>query len=182
MTGALCSNSAPAGMAPVEGRGAGRQCYHEAFPGTTHGASPMAFRSTDEFKQIFEQIFELMNEHPEVGRTLRDAQAPHAFEIADMGVTFHVNAAPAADEAEGRYLVWTWDTPPWDPLITMSMSSEVANRFFQGKENVLLAVTLGRVKLKGPMAKIIELAPVTKPIHSVYREWLKANGYPHLVA
>lgn len=141
----------------------------------------MTFRSTDEFKTVFEHIFQLMNEHPEVGRTLRDAQAPHAFEISDLGITFHVNAAPPSDEARGRYLVWTWDTPSWDPLITMSMTSEVANRFFQGKENVLLAVTLGRVKLKGPMAKIIELAPVTKPIHAVYRDWLKASGQTHLV-
>jgi len=26
------------------------------------------FKDTDEFKRIFEQIFELMNEHPEVAR------------------------------------------------------------------------------------------------------------------
>jgi hypothetical protein len=142
----------------------------------------MAFRSPEEFKRVFEQLFELMNEHPEVGRPLRDAQAPHRFDITDLGLDFNVVAAPPEDEAEGRYLRWTWEPPDWEPLITMSMTSEVANRFFQGKENVALAVVLGRVKLKGPMSTILELAPVTKPIHPVYREWLQANGFAHLLA
>jgi hypothetical protein len=142
----------------------------------------MAFRSPEEFKQVFERLFQLMNEHPEVGRTLRDAQAPHRFDITDLGLDFHVTAAPPEAEAEGRYLRWTWDQPAWDPLITMSMTSEVANRFFQGKENVALAVVLGRVKLKGPMSTILELAPVTRPIHPVYRQWLQANGFEHLLA
>ncbi len=67
-------------------------------------------------------------------------------------------------------------------MITLSMTSEVANRYFQGKESVMMAVLSGRVKIGGPMAKILELAPVTTPINPVYRAWLSANGYAHLVA
>jgi hypothetical protein len=142
----------------------------------------MAFQSPEEFKRVFERLFELMNEHPEVGRTLRDAQAPHRFDITDFGLEFNVAAAAPEDEASGRYLRWMWGPPEWEPLITMSMTSEVANRFFQGRENVALAVVLGRVKLKGPMSTILELAPVTRPIYPVYREWLQAHGYQHLLA
>jgi hypothetical protein len=140
------------------------------------------FRSEDEFKQVFEQIFRLMNEHPVVGKTLRDARAPHRFDIADFGVEFNVTHADPAEEAEGRYLRWCWGPPDWEPLITLRMASEVANRFFQGKENIAIAVAMGRVKLRGPLSRILELAPVTRPIYPVYREWLKANGYDHLLA
>jgi hypothetical protein len=140
------------------------------------------FRSEEEFKQVFEHIFELMNEHPEVGRTLRDAKAPHRFDISDFGLEFNVTYADPAEEAEGRYLRWCWGPPDWEPLITLKMSSEVANRYFQGKENIAIAVAMGRVKLKGPLSRILEMAPVTKPIHPVYRQWLKDQGNDHLLA
>jgi hypothetical protein len=139
------------------------------------------FRSEQEFKQVFEQIFQLMNEHPEVGKTLRDAQAPHRFEISDFTLEFNVTHADPAAEAEGRYLRWCWGPADWEPVITLKMTSEVANRFFQGKENIALAVAMGRVRLRGPLSRILELAPVTRPIHPVYRDWLKAQGFDHLL-
>jgi hypothetical protein len=141
-----------------------------------------AFRDQEEFKRVFEHIFQLMNEHPEVGRTLRDAEAPHRFEITDFGLEFNVTHAHPAEEAEGRYLRWCWGPSDWEPLISLKMASDVANRFFQGKENIALAVAMGRVKLRGPLSRILELAPVTRPIHPVYREWLLAEGHDHLLA
>lgn len=140
------------------------------------------FKDAAEFKAVFEQLFQLMNDHPEVGRRLRDAQAPHKFEITDFGLEFHVVAAPAAAEASGRFLAWHWGPAAEPPMITLTMASDVANRYFQGKENVMMAVFSGRVKIAGPMTKIMELAPVTTPINAVYREWLASHGYPHLVA
>jgi putative sterol carrier protein len=67
-------------------------------------------------------------------------------------------------------------------MITLTMASDVANRYFQGKENVMMAVFSGRVKIAGPMAKIMELAPVTTPVNAVYRAWLTTHDYAHLVA
>lgn len=139
------------------------------------------FKNEAEFKKIFEHIFVLMNQHPEVGKTLRDAKAPHKFDITDFGLEFHVTYADAAAEKKGKFLRWQWGAPDWDPMITLIMTSDVANRFFQGKENIATAVMFGRVKLKGPMTKILELAPVTRPIHSVYRKWLEEKGHDHLL-
>jgi hypothetical protein len=139
------------------------------------------FRTEEEFRRVFEHIFVLMNEHPEVGRTLRDARAPHRFQISDFDLEFNVTAADPSEESEGRYLRWCWGPPDWEPLISLQMASDVANRFFQGKENIALAVALGRVKLRGPLSRILELAPVTKPIHPVYRDWLKSEGHDHLL-
>ncbi len=140
------------------------------------------FRNAEEFKKVFEQIFALMNEHPEVGRALRDAHAPHRFLIDDLGLEFNVTAAADEEEKQGRFLRWVWGTPDWAPVITMRMSSETANRFFQGKENVALALALGRVKISGPVLTILRLAPVTNPIHPVYRRWLEQSGLEHLLA
>ncbi len=135
------------------------------------------FRDQEEFKRAFEHVFELMNEHPEVGRPLHDAHAPHRFVITDLGLELNVDAAE-----DGRFLRWMWGPAPWKPAITLSMSSETANRYFQGKENVALAVAMGRVKVAGPPLTILKLAPVTKPIHAAYRAWLANAGLAHLLA
>jgi len=140
------------------------------------------FRDPQEFKQVFEHVFVLMNEHPEVGRPLRDAHAPHRFVFPDVGLEMNVTAAPDREEQSGRYLRWVWGPAEWTPAITLTMSSETANRFFQGKENVPLALALGRVKVSGPIGTILKLAPVTGAIHPAYRQWLEQTGRTHLLA
>jgi hypothetical protein len=140
------------------------------------------FRDHREARNVLEHVFVLMNEHPEVGRTLRDAHAPHRFVFEDLGLELNVNAAPDAEARNGRYLEWVWGPAPWKPIITLTMSSDTANRFFQGKENVALALALGRVKVSGPIPTILRLAPVTGAIHPVYRRWLQDTGRTHLLA
>ena len=140
------------------------------------------FRDREEFKKVFGHVFDLMNEHPEVGRPLRDAHAPHRFVISDLDLELNVTAAAKREEQEGRFLNWVWGPADWKPVITLQMTSDTANRFFQGKENVALAVALGRVKVSGPLGTILRLAPVTGAIHPVYRSWLESTGRKHLLA
>ena len=124
----------------------------------------MAFKNQQEFKKIFEHLFKLMSEHEQVGKALWEAKAPHRFDITDFGLQFNVTYASDKDAAKGKYLRWVWGACDWEPVIGMKMTSEVANRYFQGKENILLAVTFGRVKLSGPLTTLIKLAPATTPI------------------
>jgi hypothetical protein len=140
------------------------------------------FRDPEEFRTVLEQVFVLMNEHPEVGRKLRDAHAPHRLVFTDVGLELNVDAAPESEAKQGRYLRWVWGPPPWTPVITLTLASDTALRFFQGKENVALAVALGRVKVSGPIPTILRLAPVTGAIHPVYRRWLQETGRTHLLA
>jgi hypothetical protein len=57
----------------------------------------------------------------------------------------------------------------------MTMSSEVANRYFQGKENVPMAVARRRIKTGGDMKAALALIPITKPIYKQYRAYLEAE-------
>ena len=63
----------------------------------------------------------------------------------------------------------------------MTMDSEVANRYFQGKENIPMAIARRRIKTSGNIKKALALLPVTKPVFAQYRAMLEAN-YPHLLA
>jgi hypothetical protein len=56
----------------------------------------------------------------------------------------------------------------------------VANRYFQGKENVALAIARRRIKTSGDVKKALNLMPITKPVFAQYRELLEEQ-YPHLV-
>jgi hypothetical protein len=62
----------------------------------------------------------------------------------------------------------------------MTMSSETANRYFQGKENIALAIARRRIKSKGDVRASLKLIPITEPIFAQYRAMVERE-FPHLV-
>jgi hypothetical protein len=62
----------------------------------------------------------------------------------------------------------------------MRMDSDVANRYFQGRENVAMAIARRRIKTSGNVKKALALVPITKPVFAKYRAMLEAD-YPDLV-
>ena len=61
----------------------------------------------------------------------------------------------------------------------MAMSSETANKYFQGKENVAMALARRRIKSGGDVKAALALMPITKPVFARYRAMLEEE-YPHL--
>ncbi len=96
------------------------------------------FRSEKEFRTVMDRIFSMMSEDPEMGPKLRDADVPQRFEFTDLDLVVNIRAAR---EGEDGNLHWEWsDDVDWDPKVKMAMSSETANQYFQGKENVAMAL------------------------------------------
>ena len=140
----------------------------------------MSFSSAAEFRELMDKVFEIMSTDPEMGPKLRDAQTPQRFEFPDLDLV--VNITAAEDAADGHNLRWVWsDDVDWECEVEMSMDSDVANRYFQGKENVAMAIARRRIKTSGNVKKALALLPVTKPVFARYRELVEAE-YPHLVA
>jgi hypothetical protein len=63
--------------------------------------------------------------------------------------------------------------------VQMKMTSEVANRYFQGKENIAIAIARRRIKTGGDVRAALALIPITKPVFAHYREMVERD-YPHL--
>ena len=138
-----------------------------------------AFRSADEFREVLDRTFELMSSDPEMGPKLREADTPQRWEFPDLDLVVNVAAAPDGDSESN--LTWEWsDDVGWDAEVKMVMDSDVANRYFQGKENIAMAIARRRIKTSGNYKKALELVPVTKPVFKKYRE-MCAEHYPHLV-
>jgi hypothetical protein len=133
------------------------------------------FRSAEEFREVLDRTFGLMSTDPEMGPKLRDADTPQRYEFPDLDLVVNVTAG---DEANLR---WEWsDDVPWEPEVEMTMDSEIANRYFQGKENIAIALARRRIRSKGNTKKALALIPVTKPVFALYREMVEQD-YPHLV-
>ena len=138
-------------------------------------ASPQ-FESDQEFVEVMDLIFAMMSEDPEMGPALRDADTPQRFEFDDLDLVVNIRAGA---EGEGN-LHWEWsDDVPWEPKVRMKMSSETANKYFQGKENVAVAIARRRIKTGGDVKAALSLIPITKPVYARYRALVESE-YPHL--
>jgi hypothetical protein len=136
-----------------------------------------AFRSPQEFRTVLDRVFSMMSEDPEMGPRLREADVPMRYEFTDLDLVANIRAGRAGEDAN---LHWQWtDDVEWEPKVQMTMSSETANRYFQGKENVPLALARRRIKAGGDVKAALSLIPITKPIYARYRS-LVEDEYPHL--
>ena len=124
-----------------------------------------------------DKVFGLMSEDADMGPKLKDADVPQRFEFDDLGMVVNVRAAR---EGEDGNLTWVWtDEIDWEPKVRMTMSSETANKYFQGKENVAMAIARRRIKAGGDVKAALSLIPITKPVYERYREMLQSE-YPDL--
>ena len=76
-------------------------------------------------------------------------------------------------------------TSTGSPRCKMAMSSETANKYFQGKENVAVAIARRRIKSGGDVKAALSLIPITKPIYAQLprdargastRTWSRSSG------
>jgi hypothetical protein len=138
-----------------------------------------AFRSSKEFRTVMDRVFSMMSEDADMGPKLRDADVPMRYEFTDVDLVANIRAAR---EGEDGNLHWEWsDDVDWEPKVQMTMSSETANRYFQGKENIAVAIARRRIKSGGDVKAALSLIPITKPIYPRYRA-LVEQEYPHLAA
>ena len=63
-----------------------------------------------------------------------------------------------------------------EPEVVMTMEADTAHKFWLGKVNVTVALARGQMKAKGPVAKILKLVPLVKPVFPRYRKMLEDAG------
>src|SRR5436309_12052234 len=134
------------------------------------------FRSPEEFREVMDRTFALMSDDPEMGPQLRAADTPQRFEFTDVEMVVNIRAGQQGEPN----LAWEWsDDIAWEPKVKMAMSSETANRYFQGKENVAIAIARRRIKAGGDVKAALAILPITKPLFGRYRQMIEAD-YRHL--
>src|SRR3954452_17495376 len=123
----------PDGGQPCEGRGPNRRRF-----GIDHLVADPQFRSPAEFREVMDRVFTMMSGDSDIGPRLREADVPQRFEFPDLDMVVNVRAAV---EGEDGSLHWAWtDDVDWKPKVRMRMDSATCNRYFQGRENVAMAI------------------------------------------
>ena len=137
------------------------------------------FESNAQFREVMDRTFALMSDDPEMGPKLRAADVPQRFEFPDADLVVNIRAGR---DGEDDNLLWVWsDDVDWEPRVRMTMSTEIANRYFQGRENIAMAIARRRIKTGGDVRAALEILPITKPVFARYREMVRAE-YPQLEA
>lgn len=135
------------------------------------------YRSARELREILDAVLRDIDADPDDGPRLRLAAAPLRLEVSDLNLILNV-----APEDRGRHCL-RWDFSQRSksmPKLQLSMESEFANRFLQGRENPAIAIARGRLRtqVSDPRAAL-RFFPAAKPLFSHYRE-LVQKRYPHL--
>ena len=139
----------------------------------------MTFKSNSQFREVMDRTFGLMSDDADMGPRLRAADVPQRFDFPDADLVVNIRAGRSGEDAN---LHWEWtDEIDWEPRVRMTMSTETANRYFQGKENIAMAIARRRIKTGGDVRAALEILPLTKPVFARYTAMIRAE-YPHLEA
>ena len=134
----------------------------------------MSFTSSDEVRQYLGGIWEAAYADPEIGPKLKATGIVLTFDYSDPDtkITFDAESGEVVlGDIEGR-----------KPTATMTMTSDIANRYWQGKVNLPIAMAKGQIKVGGNIAGLLKLAPLGKKLYPMYVGMLTADGRADLVA
>ena len=99
-------------------------------------ASPAAYRSAEEAEAVITAALELVSADPNKGPGLASSGMSMRIEFDDIGLVLNLagNQSPKGNDG---FLRWSFsDDIDWQPDLRMTMSSEVANLYLQGKQSI----------------------------------------------
>ena len=128
------------------------------------------FKDADEVYQFIGKLFQDLAEDEELGPKFRKANTIVQYQYRNPESQITVKLL---EGEEGQ--VDLGDTT-MEPEVVMSMEADTAHKFWLGKVNVTVALARGQMKAKGPVAKILKLVPLVKPVFPRYRGMLEQSG------
>jgi hypothetical protein len=111
----------------------------------------------------------------ELGPKFREANTIVRYELSEPDSAITVRLRP--DEP----IEVEFGDSGMEPEVTMAMKADTAHGFWLGRVNITVALARGEVKASGPVAKILRLVPLTKPVFPIYKAQLEAQGRTDLL-
>jgi putative sterol carrier protein len=128
------------------------------------------FKDADEVYQYIGKLFVDLTQDEELSPKFRKANAIVQYQYrnpeSQITVRMREDEEPKVDCGE----------TDMEPEVVMTMEADTAHRFWLGKVNVTVALARGQMKAKGPVAKILKLVPLVKPVFPRYRQQLVDAG------
>jgi putative sterol carrier protein len=133
------------------------------------------FSDAQEVYDTIGKLFEQLAQDDELAADFRKANTilQHHYRDPDSTITMRLSEDQPADIDFGE--------TEMEPEVVMSMEADTAHRFWLGQVNITVALARGQIKASGPVAKILKLVPLTKPVFPRYKALLEAQGREDLV-
>jgi putative sterol carrier protein len=133
------------------------------------------FKDAQEVYDTIGKLFKDLAEDEELAPKFRQADTivRYDYRNPESSITVRLQEGQPGDVEFGDSKI--------EPEVVMSMEADTAHRFWLGKVNVTVALARGQIKAKGPVAKILKLVPLTKPIFPRYKAQLEAQGRTDLI-
>lgn len=103
------------------------------------------------------------------------------FRYDDPHAVVTINAAKPPTQPGALFDVLWGDNTGLKPDIEMSMKSDVAHQFWQGKVNLMAAIARRQIVTKGSLPKILKLLPAVEPMYEMYPRILRELGRTDLI-
>jgi len=133
------------------------------------------FKSEEEVYEYIGKLFKDLSVDDELAPKFRKANTIVQYQYSNPKSQITVRMIDGEDEQV--------DCGPteMEPEVIMTMEADTAHKFWLGKVNVTVALARGQMKAKGPVAKILKLVPLVKPVFPRYRAQLQEAGRTDLL-
>jgi putative sterol carrier protein len=133
------------------------------------------FKDAQEVYDTIGRLFKELAEDPELGPKWQTANTIVRYQLTepDAAITIRLQEGEPEDVEFGESAM--------EPEVTMSMKADTAHLFWLGKVNMTMAIARGEIKPTGPVAKILKLVPLTKPLYARYKAMLEQAGRTDLI-
>lgn len=128
------------------------------------------FKTTEKFQEVLGGFFDLMADTPVIADKLLKSKLIIRFKYSDPDLIMVIDCSGEKLEVRAN------DTET-KAIVEMSMSSDIAHRFWFGMVNLTKALTRKEMIAKGPIPKVLKLLPAIKPAYAMYPQYLDANGF-----
>jgi hypothetical protein len=144
---------------------------------TAEKGAERTFSSAAELRQVLTDLLSEIEKDSHLGRRLRSAHVSYRYVFTDLGLTLNI----ISSDDSAKCVRWSFsDQTDWKPEMTLEMSSEIANRYLQGRENLAIALARRRIRCSCDARAALSLLPINRELCACYRQVLERN-YPHLL-
>jgi hypothetical protein len=145
--------------------------------GTGTAAKAGTALDADEFRDLLDEVLADVDADDKAGSLLRAAGLRMRFRFPDLGMV--LNVAPS--EQPDHHLRWAFsDAVDWQPRLDLTMDSQVANAYLQGRESLAIAIARGRVRAEGDTRCALLYVPALRLVVDPYRRQVRLR-HPRLV-
>ena len=128
------------------------------------------FESSEKFEELLSGFFREIAGEPSIADKLLASNLVIRFMYSDPDVVLLV------DCSGDRIDIRSGDRET-EAEVEMSMSADIAHKFWFGKVNLMAALTRKQMVARGPIPKLMKLLPAIKPAYAMYPRYLEEKGY-----